>query len=57
MTNTDKLVKRARKLLKALNFDECLELYDKLDAGSPMMDLLFERMEDLDPVRFERWMD
>lgn len=57
MTNTDKLVKRARELLKALNFDECMGLYNRLDAGSPMMDLLFERMEDIDPVRFERWMD
>lgn len=47
---------KARELLKKLNFDECIELYEKLPAGNHMIDLVFERMEELDPIRFDEWL-
>lgn len=49
-------IERARFLLKKLNFDECITLYNRLEAGSPMMDLLFERMEEIDAIRFNEWL-
>lgn len=47
---------RAKELLKKLNFEECIVLYDRLEAGNPMIDLVFERMEEIDPIRFEQWL-
>ena len=47
---------RAKELLKKLNFEECIVLYDKLEAGNPMIDLVFERMEEIDSARFEEWL-
>ena len=49
MTKQEKLIARAKDLLQ--------KLYSKLDAGSPMMDLLFDRMEEADHDRFAQWMD
>lgn len=48
---------RAKTLLQHLSFDECLELFNKLPAGNPIIDLVFERMEELDPVKFEKFLD
>lgn len=50
------MMEKARKLVKKLNFDECVEVYSRLEAGHPMIDLLFERMEEIDPERFEEWL-
>lgn len=47
---------RAIELLKKLNFEECIELYDKLNAGNPMIDLVFARMEEIDSERFDNWL-
>lgn len=47
---------RAKELLKKLNFEECIDLYDRLEAGNPMIDLVFERMEEIDPIRFDEWL-
>lgn len=50
------MIERARQLLKKLNFEECIVLYERLDAGNPMIDLVFERMEEIDAVRFDEWL-
>ena len=47
---------RAKELLSKLSFEECISLYEQLDAGNPMIDLVFERMEEIDPERFEEWL-
>ena len=47
---------RIKKLLGMLNFEGCIELYNKLESGHPMIDMVFDRMEELDPVRFEQWL-
>ena len=46
------LKERATELLKKLNFDECIELYEKLESGHPMIDMIFDRMEEIDSERF-----
>lgn len=48
--------RKAEKLLKLLDFDNCIELFDKLPAGHPMIDLIFARMEEIDAVRFDNWL-
>lgn len=50
------MLERARELISKLNFDECIELFNKLDKGNPMIDLVFDRMEEIDPIRFEEWL-
>lgn len=54
MTNEQR--KKAEELLKLLNFDNCIELFEKLPAGHPMIDLVFARMEEIDAVRFDNWL-
>ena len=44
---------KIKELLEKLDFDGCLKLYEELPSGSPIMDFLFERMEAINPVRFE----
>ena len=44
-------------LLKKLDFEGCIELYDKLERGHPMIDLVFDRMEEIDPDKFEKFLD
>lgn len=47
---------KIKDLLNKLDFNGCLELFDRLPSGSPIMDLLFDRMESLDPERFEKFL-
>lgn len=51
------LIKKANELLDKLDFRGCLELYNKLPSGNPMIDLVFDRMEALDPESFEKFLD
>ncbi len=50
------MLEKAKALISKLNFDECIELFNKLDRGNPMIDLVFDRMEEIDPTRFEEWL-
>ena len=50
------MLERAKELLSKLNFEECIKLYDSLEKGNPMIDLIFDRMEEIDPVKFEKWL-
>lgn len=52
----EELMEEARGKMQYLNFDECIELYERLDRGNPMISIVFERMEEIDPERFERWL-
>lgn len=47
---------KATDLLNKLNFDECVQLFEKLPAGNPMIDLVFDRMEEIDAERFDSWL-
>ena len=45
-----------KSLLEKLDFDGCAELFEQLPAGNPMIDYVFDRMETLDPERFEKFL-
>nr|DAE92119.1 MAG TPA: hypothetical protein [Myoviridae sp. ct5xZ3] len=49
-------MERAKALVEKLSFDECVRVFDELPSGSPIMDLLFDRMEKLDTKRFEEFL-
>ncbi len=50
MTQTQQM--KAKQLLSKLNFESCIELFEKLEVGNPMEGLVMERMEELDEERF-----
>lgn len=49
-------MERAKALVQKLSFDDCLKVYNELPSGSPVMDLIFDRMEKLDAKRFEEFL-
>lgn len=49
-------MKEAKKLIEKLNFSDCGKLFERLPSGHPMIDLVFDRMESIDPERFEKWL-
>lgn len=49
-------MERAKALVEKLSFNECIKVYNELPSGSPIMDLLFDRMEALDAKRFEKFL-
>lgn len=49
-------MERAKALVQKLSFDECIEVFNQLPSGIPIMDLLFDRMESLDMKRFEEFL-
>ena len=50
-------MQKAKSLIATLNFEDCINLYNKLPKGNPMIDLVFDRMEELDIDRFDAWLD
>lgn len=48
----EQMLDEARELIQNLNFDECLELFEKLPSGSPMERVVLGRMIYLDEERF-----
>lgn len=50
------LEQKSRNLISKLNFDECIELFERLPRGHIMIDWVFDRMEEIDPIRFEKWL-
>ena len=47
------LMERAKIMIERLDFNGCIELFNQLPSGHPMIDLVFDRMEAIDPERFE----
>ena len=50
------LMKKAKDMIEKLDFNGGIELFNQLPSGHPMIDLVFDRMESLDPERFEEWL-
>ena len=50
------LMKKAKDMIEKLDFDGCVKLFNQLPSGHPMIDLVFDRMEAIDPERFEEWL-
>ena len=55
MTN-EQIMAKARLLVKKLNWDECIEVFNKLPKGNPVIDIVFDRMEEIDAKRFDEWL-
>lgn len=49
------LMKKAKDMIEKLDFDGCVKLFNQLPSGHPMIDLVFDRMEAIDPERFEEF--
>ena len=50
------LMKKAKDMIEKLDFGGCVKLFNQLPSGHPMIDLVFDRMEAIDPERFEEWL-
>jgi hypothetical protein len=48
---------RIKALLNKLDFNGCVDLFNRLEKGHPMIDMVFDRMEEIDCDRFEVWLD
>lgn len=53
----EELMKKAESMINKLNFEGCEKLFEQLPSGHPMIDLVFDRMENIDPERFEKWIE
>lgn len=38
------LMKKAKDMIEKLDFNGCIELFNQLPSGHPMIDLVFDRM-------------
>ena len=52
----EKLMEMAEKRIQGLNWEECELLFTNLEAGHEMIDLIMDRMEDIDEERFNKWL-
>jgi len=57
VTEKEILLKEASEKISKLSFDECIKLYNNVDPGNPMIDILFDRMDELDSKIFENFLD
>ena len=55
MTN-EQIMAKAKSLIKNLDWDSCVAVYNKLPKGNPIIDLVFDRMEEIDVERFDAWL-
>ena len=55
MTN-EQIMDKAKSLIKNLDWDGCVAVYNKLPKGNPIIDLVFDRMEEIDVERFDAWL-
>lgn len=53
---TNALMEKAQELVNMLDWNGCIDLYNKLPKGDRMIDLVFDRMEEIDAERFENWL-
>lgn len=49
------MVEKAKQIVEELSFDECKKLYEDVSGVSPIIEIIFNRMEKIDPVRFDKW--
>lgn len=56
-TEKEIFIEKSNKLVEILNFEECLEVFEKIPTGSPLAEILFDRMECLDSERFDNFLD
>ena len=49
-------MEKAKKMISLLSFEECIKLYNSLNSGNKIIDLLFDRMEEIDYERFENFL-
>ena len=45
-----------KEQISRLTFDECIKVYELLELQHPIIDFLFERMNELDSDRFDEWL-
>lgn len=48
------LMKKAKDMIEKLDFGGCVKLFNQLPSGHPMIDLVFDRMEAIDPELMDR---
>lgn len=49
-------MEKAKKLISILDFEGCIKLYNELPSGHKMIDMVFDRMEELDEKRFDEFL-
>ena len=52
----EQIMNEAKSIVSKLDWDGCVEAYNILPKGNPIIDLVFDRMEEIDPKRFEEWL-
>lgn len=57
MTKKELIMNQASEKISKLNFDECLKLYKSIEPGNPMIDIIFDRMDELDSKRFDNFLN
>ena len=45
-----------KEQISKLTFEECINVYELLELQHPIVDFLFDRMNELDSVRFDEWL-
>ena len=50
-------IDQVKEKINMLSFNECVELFNELPKGNDMIDLVFDRMEQLDFDRFDKFLD
>lgn len=51
-----KKYENVKEQISKLTFEECIKVYELLELQHPIIDFLFERMNELDSVRFDEWL-
>lgn len=57
MTKKELIMNQASEKISKLNFDECIKLYNSIEPGNPMIDIIFDRMDELDSKRFDNFLN
>lgn len=52
----EQIMAKAKTLVSKLDWNGCIEAYSKLPKGNPIIDLVFDRMEEIDAKRFDEWL-
>lgn len=53
----NELMEKARNKAQLLDWNSCITLYNQLESGHPMIDVIFDRMEEIDADRFDKFLD
>ena len=52
----EQIMAKAKTLVSKLDWNGCIEAYNKLPKGNSIIDLVFDRMEEIDAKRFDEWL-